>query len=1493
MLAWSFDGFEQNIGQHSEGDFLFYGDGHRTSIDNGTLTSVSNAGSSSPLVITLLDADPNAEATGVDERDFITNYYFGNNSSQWYERVPWHRAVRYDDILSGVDQWIHKSNSGRAEYTFVVAAGSDPDSIQLEIAGADSLALDTNGNLVATQGAHTFVQEAPIAFQLDDEGNQLSVSAQFVLTGDFTFAFDIGVYDVNRDLTIDPTFFWASTRGGGTSSDSIEAMTADLVGHTWSTGTTRSVKVPISVGDSSPAASTEVFVVKRDPFGTDLGATFVGGSNAESGSGIVRDDDGNVYVTGWTQSTNFPTRSASQTSLGGLTDAFLLRLNDDLTIDWSTYWGGTGFERGNDVAVDAGNNLFVSGTTGSTDFPLVGSTTEPAGGSDAFVMRVLPDGQIATSRTIGGSSSDFGKGIAVAPDQSVVLVGDTSSMNYPTTPGVVQREHGGQNDLYVTIFSNDLGEVLRSTYSGDDGHEVSSDVAIQSSGVIAIVGTDGKVGDSNPVNGDMAIYLIDSTLATPATTRRIGGFARDNGHAITVDTEDNLHAVGTAQAGSNEFSDVNWTPPGTSAGIDGIYAMLDPQGTILTAGRYGGIGDDEGNAVAVDFSGHVYVGGSTDSETFPLGQGDDLQVGGGDFYIANFLPENRDMTWQQLQQRALLRKQQPYARFNPPPNPIIDFPAVTNLDEASISYTGLIPFEDLFVDGRVRLHDTKLHFDLFTDLESNGSYQHRTWDETHADYSNTPVDPADIGLSGKVIARISAGLTSTFQTSYTIVGNGYARYQGAPPMKEGASHRTAGLFDVFDSDEKFASISEAYVRVIPGTDQLELMLLIDNDFYVMAQRQVFTPGDVASLMVENVILPRMDIDPALHPESGPGGFSSLHVRDEEDGPGQELHDSDVFFVGLDLNDDGQADELVTTRLVNPGEGIITVRHFEDMYDGTPVFFGLDQRDLNPENYFDDDPTVRYVDRASYVTVVDTSVTDVNLGVHLHEEGQPSDLEFNDNIVAFASYDQTLNEAQTLEDAYHYKTTTFAYFAVDDDQNGITNQVESLIDVASVDHHTDLVVGFSCSEVAQDVSTVVATITRNNRVPSDEPITIELTSDNPSRASVPSFVTLPANADSVSFDVTVAGGDLGQVEIAANAEYHFPGIATLTIGNDAKCDFGDAPAPYPTLAADGGASHLDTGPRLGAMRDAENDGAPAADADGDDLTADDDEDGVMFGVIRERQVLAGVNVHLQNAATAKVDAWIDFNRNGAWEASEKILDSVVIQNGLQTLNYHIPAGVATGDAIARVRVSSDGNLLPTGFAADGEVEDHVVTISDSLIVESVIVNDGDPQRSSVEKVTVTFDRTVDIDGDPFEFINTDTATAVTEIPVVSVENGKTVVNFTFQPGPSVNPAGSLLDGVYRLTIDATKVTAGGQSLDGDDDGAAGGNFVFGDETHDNFFRKYGDHNGNNLVELFDFAAFRGTYNKPDTDPDYLAMFDADGDTDIDLFDFAAFRNNFGS
>ncbi|TWT50458.1 Bacillopeptidase F precursor [Rubripirellula amarantea] len=219
-------------------------------------------------------------------------------------------------------------------------------------------------------------------------------------------------------------------------------------------------------------------------------------------------------------------------------------------------------------------------------------------------------------------------------------------------------------------------------------------------------------------------------------------------------------------------------------------------------------------------------------------------------------------------------------------------------------------------------------------------------------------------------------------------------------------------------------------------------------------------------------------------------------------------------------------------------------------------------------------------------------------------------------------------------------------------------------------------------------------------------------------------TLPiatSGFESLSLDISAYVGETIQVAFRFTSDFSITNegwyVDDVVVRADVPVtenDFGDAPNVYPTTLQDNGAHHLAIGPLLGPSRDVEANGQPTLAADGDGA----DEDGVSFGLLRIGNVDAEVDIDLQGEPNAMLDAWIDFDSNGTWDASEQIFDSTQISNGLQTLTFAVPETALIGDTYARVRVSSAGDLEPTGFAPDGEVEDYLVTIADFFAKDDV-------------------------------------------------------------------------------------------------------------------------------------------------------------------------------
>jgi hypothetical protein len=248
-----------------------------------------------------------------------------------------------------------------------------------------------------------------------------------------------------------------STYIGGTLGDYGNAITLDSSGFVYITGETTSTNFPTSPGayQTTNKGSYEVFIFKLNSDMSSLVySTYIGGGGTDSSKAIVVDTSGNAYVTGSTTSVNFPTTlGAYQTTRKSTIDAFVSKLSSNgSSLVYSTYIGGTGSEYGNGINVDSSGNAYMTGYTGSSNFPTTtGAYQATNGGSnDVFVLRLNSTGsKIIYSTLIGGSSADYGCGIAIDSYACAHLTGYTASTNFPTTPGANQTANMGSYDAFV------------------------------------------------------------------------------------------------------------------------------------------------------------------------------------------------------------------------------------------------------------------------------------------------------------------------------------------------------------------------------------------------------------------------------------------------------------------------------------------------------------------------------------------------------------------------------------------------------------------------------------------------------------------------------------------------------------------------------------------------------------------------------------------------------------------------------------------------------------------------------------------------------------------------------------------------------------------------------------------------------------------------------------------------------------------------------------
>lgn len=567
------------------------------------------------LRLDFLGADPAARPRGEEPTPAVVSYFKGPRN-RWRTGLTTYSRLVYRDLWPGIDL-VYSGTVNRMKYTFEVRPWADPRRIRLAYRGSSELAISPSGELVVTTPMGRLRDERPVSFQ-QKAGRRMEVPTSYRLepagtTEERAYGFALGDYDPSLPLVVDPAML--------------------------------------------------------------VYAGFLGGSGSEGGRAIAVDGAGNVYVTGVTTSTEatfpdgdgFGTVSGADGSFNGDNDAFVAKVSaDGSALVYAGYLGGSAFDSGNAIAVDAAGNAYVAGSTVSEQatFPdgngfgtLGGPDSSFNGGLfDAFVAKVNAAGtSLLYAGYLGGGGFETAFGIAVDSAGNAYVTGFTDSTedSFPDgdgiggIPGSDVTYNGGGGDAYVVKVNAAGSGLLYASYVGGGNFDAGRGIAVDEAGNAYLVGRAdssqatfpdgdgfGSVGGMDVThNGDSDGFL--AKVNAPGTAllyaSYLGGSGTDQCNGIALGRAGEVYVTG--DTGSTHVSFPDGDGVGTLASPDATYnggpsdafvAKVNAAGTaLLYAGYLGGSGDDRGNGIGVDGAGNTYVTGTTSSSevSFPDGDG--------------------------------------------------------------------------------------------------------------------------------------------------------------------------------------------------------------------------------------------------------------------------------------------------------------------------------------------------------------------------------------------------------------------------------------------------------------------------------------------------------------------------------------------------------------------------------------------------------------------------------------------------------------------------------------------------------------------------------------------------------------------------------------------------------------------------------------------------------------------------------------------------------
>ncbi len=583
------------------------------------------------------NARPTAvEGEGLQKAKF--NYFLGNDQSKWATKVPGYSQATAQNPYDGISVR-YSIEQGAPRYDVIVKPGADPSQVGIKLEGADGARVLPNGNLEIKTSIGTVEERGLTAYQETTKG-KTQVPCKLVMDGD-TLHFDTGAYDTAKPLVIDPLIF--STFLGGDQLIQYGGFSMDSSGNVVCAGYTNAADFPTTTGayQTTLSGSLNAVIAKLTSDGSALlFGTYLGGNNQTGCSGVDLDSSNDVFVSGYTTSTNFPTTNGAFQATGNDGySGFVSELSPDGTaLTASTLLGGSSDDQLLGIKLDSVGNVVVIGTSTSRNFPVTNGAFQTSNNSTTSTGTVTKFNPSLTGLVfatyLGGSKTDILGAVAVDSSNNVVVAGGTTSTNFPTTTGAYQTANKTVSGTAFVAKLSANGTALQfGTYLGGTGSEGANAIALDSSANVIVAGTTDSVNfpvtsgayqaTNNAVSGTGFVSKLKSDGTALIFSTLLGGSRSDACNSVALDSANNVAVAGSTSSTNfpttaNAFQTAN----NTSGSSTGFVSKLSYDGTALVYSSYiGGNLFDQCDGIALDNYENLLVAGSTESADFPTTAG--------------------------------------------------------------------------------------------------------------------------------------------------------------------------------------------------------------------------------------------------------------------------------------------------------------------------------------------------------------------------------------------------------------------------------------------------------------------------------------------------------------------------------------------------------------------------------------------------------------------------------------------------------------------------------------------------------------------------------------------------------------------------------------------------------------------------------------------------------------------------------------------------------
>ncbi len=584
------------------------------------------------IKLSFVGANPHPRIETFDRLDTTVSYFYGNDPEQWRPDVPVWGGVRYVELYPGIDLEV-TDEAGKMTSRLTARSEANLSLVRLHVEGATMIEVE-QGELWLASAAGSLALPLPYAnflYRVDGLTEAGQAGSWHAAPRATDISVSSAPTDDPVDLFYS-TFLGGSSGDPGYGIVVDGAGSAYVTGTT-NSGNFPTTPGAFDPGYNGGYVDAFV-VKLNPTGSNLIYATFLGGSLDDRSWAIALDRADSAYIAGGTTSSNFPTTpGAFDTSYNG-SDAFVAKLNPDGSeLAYATFLGGIGSDAGYGIAVDEAGSGYVTGATDSGDFPTTpGAFDTSYDGSDAFVVKLNPAGSgLAYGTFLGGGLGDRGWAISVDGNGSAYVSGGTGSSNFPTTSGAFDTSFNGSAwDAFVVKLNPTGSGLAYASFLGGNGDEESHGLAVDGNGNAYATGhtyssdfptTPGAFDPSYNLS-DAFVVKLNSAGSGLMYATYLGGNNTDYGYGIVVDEAGSAFVTGYTLS-SNFPTTPNAFDPSFNGGyIDAFLVKLSAVGSSLTYGTFlGGNDEDYGFAAALDRAGSAYLTGDAGSSNFPTTPG--------------------------------------------------------------------------------------------------------------------------------------------------------------------------------------------------------------------------------------------------------------------------------------------------------------------------------------------------------------------------------------------------------------------------------------------------------------------------------------------------------------------------------------------------------------------------------------------------------------------------------------------------------------------------------------------------------------------------------------------------------------------------------------------------------------------------------------------------------------------------------------------------------